>query len=493
MKLSNRLASVRPAGCVMLLVMPLVAAAQTPAAQPPTQITPPLEARYQPTSPASSLPLAPSAAAVLPKKIGVASIPTPAANAAITLDQALALAATNEPHFIASAVAAKNAKLDQSIARAKVLPSAIYHNQYLYTESDTAGSHNISPDFIGQPKFINNDLIHHYFSQVSVTETVGLNEYSAIQKANANLAFANAELEVARRGLTSTVVVLFYNMITGQKRVAVQQRALNEAADFLKETQNREDAREVSHYDVIKARIQLQQHERDLAAVQLLSDKARIDLAVLLYPDPRTPYTVTVPEAKALPERPAIEAAASANNAELKSALASYRSSQAGVTVATAAFLPELSLNYAYGIDAPQFAANGRFGERWLGYAASVTLDIPLFDWFATPNRLKQAHISRDGAKAVLTNTQRRVIADLEEFYAATRVAANSLQSLQASANDSREGLRLMRLRYTSGEATLLEVVDAQNTLTNAELALEDGAVAYQLALANLQLLTGTI
>ena len=493
MKSPTRPALIRIVGSSLLLSMPLAGAAQTATAGTPSPSNPGLEARYQPTPQTSPLPAAPSADMFLPRKIGVASIPTPSANAAITLDQALALAAANEPLFIAAAVAARNAKLDQSIARAKVLPSAIYHNQYLYTESDTAGSHNIAPEFVGQPKFINNDLIHHYFSQVSVTETVGLNEYSAIRRANANLAFASAELEVARRGLTSTVVGLFYNMITGQKRVAIQQRALNEAADFLKETQNREEAREVSHYDVIKARIQLQQHERDLAAAQLLSDKARIDLAVLIYPDPRTPYSVTVPEVKPLPERPAIEAAASTNNAELKSALATYRSSQAGVTVATAAFLPELSLNYAYGIDAPQFAVNGRFGERWLGYAASVTLDIPLFDWFATPNRLKQAHISRDGAKAVLTNTQRRVIANLEEFYAAAQVAANSLQSLQGSANDSREALRLMRLRYTNGEATLLEVVDAQNTLTNAELALQDGLVAYQLALANLQVLTGTI
>ncbi len=55
------------------------------------------------------------------------------------------------------------------------------------------------------------------------------------------------------------------------------------------------------------------------------------------------------------------------------------------------------------------------------------------------------------------------------------------------------ESLRLTRLRYTSGEATVLEVVDAQNALTTAENAREDGAVRYQAALANLQTLTGTL
>ena len=43
------------------------------------------------------------------------------------------------------------------------------------------------------------------------------------------------------------------------------------------------------------------------------------------------------------------------------------------------------------------------------------------------------------------------------------------------------------------GEATVLEVVDAQNSLTLAELAQADGNTRYQLSLANLQLLTGTI
>jgi outer membrane protein TolC len=37
----------------------------------------------------------------------------------------------------------------------------------------------------------------------------------------------------------------------------------------------------------------------------------------------------------------------------------------------------------------------------------------------------------------------------------------------------------------------VLEVVDAQNTLLAAETAQADGVVRYQLALANLQTLTG--
>ncbi|WP_433983799.1 TolC family protein [Tunturiibacter empetritectus] len=150
-------------------------------------------------------------------------------------------------------------------------------------------------------------------------------------------------------------------------------------------------------------------------------------------------------------------------------------------------------LNYSYGIDAPQFARNGPDGVRNLGYSASATLDIPVWDWFATQHKIKQTHILRDAAKVALTSTQRTLIAQLDEFYGEASLAHDQLASLELSVQTARESLRLTRMRYSAGEATVLEVVDAQNSLTSAELAHQDGTIRYQLALANLQLLTGTI
>ena len=85
------------------------------------------------------------------------------------------------------------------------------------------------------------------------------------------------------------------------------------------------------------------------------------------------------------------------------------------------------------------------------------------------------------------------MIAQLDESYAEASTARDQLKSLDQSVDTARESLRLTNLRYTAGEATVFEVVDAQNSLTSAELAREDGTVRYQLALTNLQLLTGAI
>jgi outer membrane protein TolC len=227
---------------------------------------------------------------------------------------------------------------------------------------------------------------------------------------------------------------------------------------------------------------------------RVTAEKARLDLGVLLFPDPRTPFTLTAAgSAEPLPSRAEIDQAAAKSNPELKSALASLSVSNADVLAARAAYLPNLGLNVTYGIDAPQLAVNGPEGVRNLGYSASVTLDIPVWDWLSTQHKLKQSEIRRDAVRVALTTTQKKLIARLDEAYEEAATAGEQLASLDASVATAAESLRLTKLRYADGEATVLEVVDAQSAYVGAENAREDGTVRYQAARADLETLTGTM
>jgi len=415
----------------------------------------------------------------------------------ITLADAIASAQKNEPTFAAAAAAAKVGRLDRSIARSALLPSVVYHNQYLYTEPAHGGTGSANASAAnnpsgGTPRFIANNAVHEYMSQGIVTETVGVQQFNAFSHASALAAVADAELEIARRGLVSTVVGLYYAALVADRKVAVAERASTEAADFTSHTQQRENARESAHADVIKAQLQQQQRDRDLANARLESEKARLELAVLLFPDPHQAFTIasdTVPAP--LATRDEIESIAARNNPELKSAIASLRAASLEVTGARAAYLPDLGLNFTYGIDSTNFAVHAPDGTRNLGYSASATLDIPVWDWFATHDRIKQKTAQRDSARVTLSATQKHLIAQLDESYNEATLARDQMQSLQASVQTARESLRLARLRYASGETTVLEVVDAQTALAAQENANEDGFIRYQTALANLQLLTG--
>ena len=419
--------------------------------------------------------------------------------AAISLDEAIDRARTSEPAFAAASAQARNARLDRSIASSALLPNAVYNNQFLYSQGgagivgDPAKVKDLSQRTASLPRFIANNGVHEYVSQASVTENIGPQQFNAVNKASAALSVATAELEIAGRGLVATVVGLFYASSTADRRIAVAQRAANEAANLTTLTQQRETAREVAHADVVRAQLQQQQRDRDLADAKLNADKARLDLAVLLFTDPRTPYSLVLPETPAVPARADVEAALKKNNPELASAMASSQLANLNVTSARLGYLPDLSLNYTYGLDAAQLGLYNVLGDRNLGYSASASLNIPLWDWFATRDRVRQSEINRDTARITLSNTQRKLIAELEENYAEAVAAHDQMDSLNLSVDTATEGLRLMKLSYAAGETPILEVVDAENSLTEAEMAREDGMVRYQTALADLQLLTGSI
>jgi outer membrane protein TolC len=412
----------------------------------------------------------------------------------ITLDDAIRRAQANEPNFVTARAEAKATALDRSIARAALLPNAIYHNQFLYTQGNGLfGTVTPGGAVTSSPIFIANNTVHEYISQASVTETIGLRGIAGVRLANATAARAAAQYEVARRGLVATVVGFYYNVTASEHKVRVAERAANEAAGFTDLTHKREVAREVSHADVVKAQLLQQQRERDLADMRLAADKARLELGVLLFPDPRTSYATESFAMRALPSRADVEALASTHNPDLRSALAEVHMNDADVLGARAAYLPDLVLNYSYGIDAAQFATKAPNGVNNLGYSASATLDIPLWDWLATPHRVKQTEIRREAAHVALNATQRHLVAALDELYAEAAEAQRQAASLDLSATTAAESLRLTKLRYAAGEATALEVVDAQTALTLAENAREDGVMRYENGLANLQTLTGTL
>jgi outer membrane protein TolC len=432
-----------------------------------------------------------SGAALSAQSASSLSATAPAQTQQITLDDAVHLAEKNEPTFAAALAQERIAKLDHSVAVAGLLPSVTYHNQYLFTQG------NGSTDRIGQtttssaPRFIANNAIHEYASQGVVNETLGLQQFSAVTRASALEAQAAAEAEIARRGLFSAVVSLYYGVAAADTKLAVLERAADQANHFFNLTQQREQAREAAHADVIKATLTQQQRTRDVEDARLAASKAHLELGVLLFSDPRTAFQTESTAPAVLPDRAEVEADASRNNAELKSALAALHASEADVLSARAAYLPDLGLNFTYGVDAPQFAVNGPDASRNLGYSASATLDIPVWDWLSTEHKVKQSEIHRDLAKVALSTAQRRLIANLAEFYDEAATARDQLASLDASVTAAQESLHLTELRYTGGEGSVLEVVDAENTSLAAETAQADGVVRYQLALANLQTLTG--
>jgi len=401
---------------------------------------------------------------------------------AITLDEALKRARANAPAFHAAIMDAGIAREDRVQARAALLPSVNFTTGAVYTE----------PNGTPTGRFISANTVHEYISQGVASESLGFSSISDYRRARAAEAVAKARAEVATRGLLVTTIRAYYGVIVSERLTSNAQQAFDEGRHFLDITQKLEHGGEVAHSDVLKAQLQSNELQRGLQEAQLAEEKAKLDLAVLLFPNFTLNFAV-VDDLRFAPPLPAVDELqqlAARNNPELKAAVAAAQAAGFEVSSALGGHLPTLSVNYFYGIDAPNYATRSD-GVRNLGYQVSATIELPIWNWGATQSKVKQAQLRRTQARLELSAAQREAIADLQAFYSEARVAHLQLDILRQSAELAAESLRLTTLRYQGGEATALEVVDAQNALAGARNNYDNGEVRYRAAIANLQTLTG--
>ena len=401
----------------------------------------------------------------------------------LTLADALERARANSPQFQAAVTELGLAREDRYQARAALLPGVDYNNAFTYTQGNGTST----------GRYIGANGVHEYVSQGVAHEVIGAAQVLDYQRAAAVHALAKARAEIATRGLTVTVVQSYFGLLATQTRTINAERAFNEGQHFLELSRKLGEGGEVAHSDTIKAQIQANDLKRAWQEAKLTEQNARLALAVLLFPNFFQDFTLandlaTMP---ALPPMNELQTMAAKNNPELQAAFAALAVANKQVGVAKAGYLPSLSVDMFYGIDANQFAKRAPDGTQNLGYQGIATLNIPVWNWGATQSKVRQAELLRHQAQVELSAAQRQALADLQSFYGEAQLAYDQLQMLKQSTELAEQSLRLTTLRYQGGEATALEVVDAQNTLTAAGNSYHDGEARYHVALANLQTLTG--
>ena len=320
----------------------------------------------------------------------------------LTVDLADALARAQQygAQIQTADIVASLAREDRAQAKAATLPSVNGFNQFIYTQGNGTTS----------GVFVANDGVHVYNEQLQAhEELLALARRGEVRLAAAAEAVARARVDVAARGLKLTVVQDYYAIAAAQRRIANAQSSLAEARRFLDITSKQEQGGEVAHADVIKAQLQVRQRERDVQDGQLAVQKAKIALAVLMFPALRVDYGIVddLDQLKLLPPLPEAAAQASVYSPEVRVAQAGVTQARLGVSVARYGYLPSLGLDVFYGINANQFAAqtnyptpeSGRSTQpdflvpfrQNLGYSAQATLNIPLWNWRATHSKVKQA------------------------------------------------------------------------------------------------------
>ena len=411
----------------------------------------------------------------------------------ITLADALQRAQQNNAEFLSALSDQRSAREDRLQARNARLPQVGFRSEYLGTQGNGKTANG---------RYVTQDGVHVYREWATLHQDLTANMFlgTDYKKTVAAEAIAAAKAEIARRGLTVTVTKSFYALVVAQRKYATAQEALEQARRFLQLTEDTERAGQAAHSDVIKAQIQYQQQEAAFTEANLGMEDARLDLSVLIFPTLDENFTAVddLDTPRPLPTIGEVQDMAGRLNPDIRVATETLRQSNLDVRGAKSAFLPAVSFDPVWGLEANCVATHCVYtaipeagATPTLGYFIGATLTVPVWDWGSLRSKLRQADFRQQQAQVTLSQTQRRVLAELYAAYNEATVARAEVDKLRQTADLAGESLRLVTLRYQGGSSTSLEVVDAQTTLIITRNAYDDSQVRYRNALANLQTFTG--
>ena len=413
----------------------------------------------------------------------------PARPPTISLTDALARAQKLSPALATALANARIAAEATVQARSLNLPNVVGNAQFAYTEGN------------GTPvaRFIANNGVHEYIAQADVHQNVSLPLLLDYRRNALLAAVARDQARIAQRGLVVAVVQSYAALVAANGKRGALEEALDAAQRFLDTTTQLEQGGEVARADVIKARIQKNDSKVALDAARLVQEQARLALALLIFPDINQPFQVDEDPAAILKLPAFAEAAARArqDNPDIGAALNFEQAARKDTTIAWAGFLPSLTFDYIYGIDANQFATRTSPAEgapfQNLGYSALAGLSIPVFTWGATYSRVKQARAREKEAAVQLGYAKRAIEVGLRQFYREAQNAEQEIATRKTSISDADESRKLIMLQYKAGEATALEVVNSETTLSTEKTAYYDAETRFATALANLATVTGSL
>jgi multidrug efflux system outer membrane protein len=154
---------------------------------------------------------------------------------------------------------------------------------------------------------------------------------------------------------------------------------------------------------------------------------------------------------------------------DIRSAEQGLVAANAQIGVARAALFPSISLTAGLGTQSGQFS-NLLAGSSRI-WSAGVGLDLPIFDGGRRSARVDQASARERQALAAYQKAIETGFREVSEGLINVGQSGATETDLADRLEAARKSLELSNLRYQSGYSPFLEVLDAQRTANDAELA----------------------
>ena len=151
------------------------------------------------------------------------------------------------------------------------------------------------------------------------------------------------------------------------------------------------------------------------------------------------------------------------------------------------AFLPSLSVNFSYSINAMTNDFN--FSEfKWSPYSfVGLSLSIPIFSGGQRLYAVRQARVQADELEIQRVNTERQLKIAIRQYLNQMDTAMKSYGSAESAAETAQKAYDIASKSYDVGRSTLTDLNDAQLALTQSRLGVSQAVYNFVVAKANLE------
>ena len=302
---------------------------------------------------------------------------------------------------------------------------------------------------------------------------------AAIRAARVTKDQALAQYQSTLADTLLSVRLAYYDILLAAEQITVNQASVNLLQKELDDQQHRYDAGTVPHFNVLRAKVSLANARPPLISAQNNYRIAKNNLANLLgYNLPReiweniplnltdgldaAPYQINLPEAleQALEKRP--ELVALRKTAELQ---------KLGITDASSGYQPTLSVFAGYNWFNQQFSGTGvtpQLDSYLDGWNAGAQVSWDIFDGMLTHGKVVQAKALYAKSNTAVDEEVRNIELEVRTAYSDFLEAQEVLESQKTVREEAEESLREANARASAGTGTQLDVLDAENSLTQA-------------------------
>ena len=387
-----------------------------------------------------------------------------------TVDQVADIAVRNHPLVRQSEAETAAAAARKGQAESGWYPSVILSTGYSRTRafSVQTGQSLTTPN-----EFLRGDL--------SMVLTDFGRTSASVNRSDALLSSTREAGVTVREDIAYAAKVGYFNVLRAVRNHDVKRETLRQRESLFKQAQAYFEAGIRAKIDVARAeanlydaRAQVSQaaNEVRVARITLLNRMGVEGPADFLLSDSLAAETVPG-------NLPSLIAEADRNRPEIKSLRESERAAALGVRFARGGHLPTLAGVAGYGYAADEAPLDQ-------GYDVGVTLSVPLFSGFLIREQVKEAEASLSSVRHQLTDTRRLVLLQVEQAAYGVSEASERIGARKKEREASDENLRLATARYEVGAGDIIEMIDAQVQMTQADTATIDAQYDYSVSVATL-------